>query len=120
MRKISKTSSTVTITGTDIKINDIKKILYSTDSGPLYIDVNFDEGGRNEWEKVNVGKDKIVLKTKIGGYYQVSRTLTGEGQDITIKGQIEDIAEGTTTETYTSSFPLTEIDDLREYILRLS
>ena len=114
---ISKTSSTVTITGTDIKINDIKKILYTTDSGDLYISVNFNEGTRNCWEKVSVEKNKIVLKTITGGYYQVSRTLTGEGQDIIIRGAIEDITQGTATSTYTSSFPLTEIDDLREYIL---
>ena len=34
-----------------------------------------------------------------------------------MQGVTEDIAQGTVTEAYTSSFPLTEIDDLREYIL---
>ena len=33
------------------------------------------------------------------------------------RGTSENITQGTTTEAYTSSFPLTEIDDLREYIL---
>lgn len=116
---IAKTVSTVTITGTDLKVEDIKKIKYSTDSSPLYIDVRFEEGARNNWEKVTVEKNKIVLRTVKGGYYMVSRTLTGEGQEIVIKGVTENIKQGTVTETYTSSFPLTEIDDLREYILSM-
>jgi hypothetical protein len=114
---ICKTPSTVTITGTDIKIEEIKKIKYSTDSSPLEIEVRFDEGGRNYWEKVSVEKNKIVLSTRIGGYYQINRALASTGQDITIKGTTENITQGTVTETYTSSFPLKEIDDLREYIL---
>lgn len=115
---ICKTPSTVTITGTDLKIGNIKKIKYSMDSGPLYIDVRFEEGGRNCWEKVSVGADKIVLRTIAEGYYSVSRVLTGEGQDITIKGTTEDIKEGTAVNTYTSSYKLEEIDNLREYILK--
>lgn len=114
---IAQTPSTVTITGTDLKLESIKKIKYSTDSNPLYIEVNFDEGGRNYWEKVSVEKDKIVLKITAGRYYKISRTLTREEQDIVIKGTTENITKGTVTEAYTSSFPLTEIDDLREYIL---
>lgn len=114
---IAKTVSTVTITGTDLKIEDIKKIKYSTDSSPLYIDVRFEEGASNYWKKVSVEKNKIVLKMKMDGYYMVSRTLTGTGQNIAIKGTTENITQGTVVESYTSSFPLTEIDDLREYIL---
>ncbi len=114
---IAKQESIVTITGTDLKIEDIKKIKYSRDSSPLYIDVRFDEGGRNYWEKVTVEKNKIVLKTLVGRYYEVSRTLIGGSEDVTIGGMIDDITQGTVTDTYTSSFPLTEIDDLREYIL---
>ena len=34
-----------------------------------------------------------------------------------MEGVTENITQGTVTEAYTSSFPLTEIDDLREYIL---
>ena len=114
---ISKTSSTVTITGTDLKIENIKKIKYLIDGSPIYIDVRFEEGGRNCWEKVTIEKNKIVLRTMADGYYSVSRTLTGEGNDIIIKGTTENITQGTVTDAYTSSFPLTEIDDLREYIL---
>lgn len=115
---VCKTPSTVTITGTDLNIQTIKKIKYSMDSGPLEISVRFDEGGRNYWKKVSVEKDKIVLSTIPGNYYEVSRVLTGEGQDITIKGTTETIAQGTTVNTYTSSYKLEEIDNLREYILK--
>lgn len=115
---ISKTPSTVTITGANLRIEEIKKIKYSTDSSPLYIEVRFDEGGRNYWEKVSVAKDKIVLSTVENGYYRISRTLTGEGQDITIKGAVEEIKQGTVVNTYTSSYRLEEIDNLREYILK--
>ena len=41
----------------------------------------------------------------------------GAGASITLKGATEDIEQGTVSNSYTSSFPLTEIDDLREYIL---
>ena len=115
---ICKTASTVTITGKDLKIETIKKIKYSMDSGPLYINVRFEEGARNDWEKVKVTANEIVLRTKVEGYYEVSRTLTGNGQDITIKGAIEDIKEGVAVNTYTSSYRLEEIDNLREYILK--
>ena len=113
-----KTESTVTITGTDLKLESIKKIKYTIDSSPIYIDVRFDEGGRNFWEKVNVEKNKIVLKTVKDGYYQLSREIVGNaGDNVTLKGTTEATTQGTVTEAYTSSFPLTEIDDLREYIL---
>lgn len=115
---ICKTPSTVTITGSDLKIENIRNIKYTMDSGPLIIDVRYDEGGRNYWEKVSVERDKIVLKTVVGHYYQVSRVLTGEGQDITIKGTTEIIKQGQEVNTYTSSYRLEEIDNLREYILK--
>lgn len=115
---ICTTPSTVTITGTDLNLESIKKIKYTIDSSPTYIDVEFDEGGRNFWEKVSVEKNKIVLKTTIGGYYQLSRNITGSaGDNVTLKGTTENIEQGVVTDAYTSSFPLTEIDDLREYIL---
>ena len=77
-----------------------------------------DGSGRYLWETVSEEKNKVVIKTRIGIYYRTSRVLQGDtGQKITLKGTSEDIAQGTITEAYTSSFPLTEIDDLREYIL---
>ena len=60
----------------------------------------------------------MTIKTKVGYNYQVSRILQGNvGQSITFKGTTENIKQGDVVEKYTSSFPLSEIDDLREYIL---
>jgi hypothetical protein len=113
-----KGPATVTITGTDLKIEDIKKIKYTIDSSPIYIDVRFEMGARNYWEKTSVEKNKIVIRTIAGATYQVSRPLNvSAGQTINLSGTTENITQGTVTKTYTSSFPLTEIDDLREYIL---
>ena len=110
--------ATVTVTGTDLRIEDIKKIKYTIDSSPIYIEVRFEEGARNNWEKVSVEKNKIVIKPRTGGIYQVSRPINSNtGQIVSLSGTTENITQGTVTKTYTSSFPLTEIDDLREYIL---
>lgn len=109
--------STVTITGTDLKLEDIKKIKYTIDTIPIYLYIK-DDIGRNSWEVVSASKNKIVIRTIVGRGYQVSRTIQGNpGDSITFKGAEENITQGTVTEAYTSSFPLTEIDDLREYIL---
>ena len=106
---------TVTITGTDVRIEDIKKIKFTLDTTPVYIYIS--SAGKS-WEKVTVEKNKIVLRSKVGYYYQVSRIIQGDtGQSMTLKGTTENITQGTVTNAYTSSFPLTEIDDLREYIL---
>ena len=80
---------TVTITGTDIKLEDIKKIKFTLDTTPIYIYIS--SAGKS-WEQVSVGKDKIVLQSKAGYYYQVSRVIQGdEGQSITLKGTTENI-----------------------------
>ena len=106
--------TTVTITGTDVKLEDIKEIKFTLDSEPIYIKiVDIDA-----WEKVSVEKNKIVIKAKVGQYYKPSRTIqVNPGTSVTLKGTTENISQGTVTKAYTSSFPLTEIDDLREYIL---
>ena len=48
---ICETESTVTITGTNLNLEDIKKVLFTIDTQSIYIDVKFGEGGRNFWEK---------------------------------------------------------------------
>ena len=112
------TASTVTITGTDIKFEDIKKIKYTIDTAEVYLTVDNNITGSKTWEIVSEEKNKIVIRTKVGLVYQTSRELQGEiGKSLTLKGVTENISQGTVTEAYTSSFPLTEIDDLREYIL---
>lgn len=110
--------ATATITGTDLKIEDIKKIKYTIDSDPIYVNVRFEKGARNYWEKVSVEKNKIVIRSIAEENYEVSRPLNAEvGKIVNLSGTTESIKEGTVTKTYTSSFPLAEIDDLREYIL---
>ena len=108
---------TITITGTDVKIENIKKVLFTIDTQSIYLDI-VDTAGRVSYDIVSAQKNKVIIKTRQGTYYQTSKVLQGSsGTSITLKGTTEDIAQGTVTETYTSSFPLTEIDDLREYIL---
>lgn len=110
-------SSEITIKGTDLKIEDIKKIKYTIDTQPIYLYV-VDSANRILYDTVSVKKNEIVIRTKVGYYYQVSKVLQGAPETIiTLKGTEENISQGTVTEKYTSSFPLTEIDDLREYIL---
>lgn len=111
--------ATVTITGTDLKIEDIKKIKYTIDSSPIYIYVRFEEGARSYWEKVSVGKEEIIIRSRAGGIYEVSRPLNIDaGQTVNLSGTTENIAQGTEVETYTSTYKLEEIDELREYILK--
>ena len=111
-------AATATITGTDLKIEDIKKIKFTIDSVPIYVNVRFEEGARSVWEKVTVEKNKIVIRSRENHIYEISRMLSLKpGEIATLAGTREDIVAGTVTNSYTSSFPLTEIDDLREYIL---
>ena len=111
------TPSTVTITGTGIKLQSIEKIKYIIDGNPVYIYLR-DHTNRYLWETVREEPNKVIIKTQKGYYYQLSRQLQGDvGQSITLKGTTDNITQGTVAESYTSSFPLTEIDDLREYIL---
>lgn len=112
------TPSTITITGKNIKLEDVKQIKYTIDGSPIYIPMKDDEG-RYSWDIVSQENDKIVVKSKAGRGYQLSREIQGvPGTEITVKGTTEYIGEGTVVETYTSSYLLEEIDNLREYILK--
>lgn len=108
--------STITITGTNVKIEEIDKIKFTIDTNPIYITIPFKN--TDYWEVVSTEANKVVVKTKMGYTYPISKLIQGDiGQTITLKGTTENIAQGTATEKYISEFPLTEIDDLREYIL---
>ena len=62
--------------------------------------------------------NKKVIKLIEGYRYVFLRSFQGSTRDeITLQGATENITQGTATEAYTSSLPLTEIDDLRGYIL---
>lgn len=111
-----ESAAKITITGTNINLNDIKVIRYKLDSRIIEmkfiaqeLDFYF-----NTLEKT---ENKIVLGLK-RQYYRFNYVFQGEiGSKITLDGNTQNISQGTVAETYTSSFPLTEIDDLREYIL---
>lgn len=111
--------STITITGTDVNLETINKIKFTIDTQPIYLHIR-DKTGQLLCDTVSDERNKIIIKTKKNQAYQVSKKLQGnEGESITLKGTTENITQGTITNTYTSSYPLTEIDDLREYILSL-
>lgn len=116
---ICKSPATATIVGESLKHEDIKQVKFTIDAEPIYVYVNTrDPEGRNAWEIVSEEPNKIVLRTKAEYIYQVSRALqVSGGRTVTLKGTVENIKQGAITEAYTSSFPLSEIDDLREYIL---
>ena len=106
----------ITITGTNINLNDIKTIQYSLDSN--IIEMRFFPSEINTYFNILENTpNKVVLGLK-RQYYFFNYKFTGNiGTEITLSSKTQTISQGTVTETYTSSFPLTEIDDLREYIL---
>lgn len=104
----------ITLTGTDINLNNIEKIKFTVDSQAVYMQMPAANLYRIETDEAN----KKVIKLVEGYRYVFSRSFQGSmGDEITLQGATENITQGTVTEAYTSSFPLTEIDDLREYIL---
>lgn len=112
------TPSTVTITGTDIKLENIEKVKYTIDGEDIYIYIK-DRDGRNNWETVSNQNGKIIIKTVKGRGYQPSRAMqVSVGSSVTFKGTTEHIEQGTEVNVYTSSYKLEEIDNLREYILK--
>lgn len=109
-----QTKTKVTITGAGLKLEDIKKIKFTIDSNPIYINYN-----SSQWNVITNEDNKIEIEAKLGYYFQLSRPVQGIGGDvINLKGTTEEIKQGTVVETYTSSYRLEEIDNLREYILR--
>lgn len=111
------TPSTITITGTDVKLENIDKVKFILNSQPIYLHIR-EYTGEPIYEIITEEKNKIIIKTKKNSAYRLSQKLTGnEGQSVTLGGTTENITQGTTTKAYTTSIPLTEIDDLREYIL---
>lgn len=104
----------ITFTGTDVNLNKIEKIKFTVDSQAVYMQMPEANLYTIETDEAN----KKVIKLIEGYRYVFSRSFQGSmGDEITLQGATENITQGTVTEAYTSSFPLTEIDDLREYIL---
>ena len=70
------------------------------------------------WKIITDEPNKKVLETVLEENYYFDKVFQGDqGAEITLQGKTQIITQGTVTEAYTSSFPLEEIDDLREYIL---
>ena len=104
----------ITFTGTDVNLNNIEKIKFTVDSQDVYMQMP----GANLYTLETDEANKKVIKLIEGYRYVFSRYFQGSMADeITLQGTTENITQGTITKAYTSSFPLTEIDDLREYIL---
>ncbi len=107
--------ATITITGTDVELKDIKGFLFSVDGNPVEMVYKYNASG---WKVITDEPNKKVLTTVIGDIYKFEYIFQGEqGIEITLATRTQNISQGVVTEAYTSSFPLTEIDDLREYIL---
>jgi hypothetical protein len=113
-----KAVSTITITGESTEdFEKIDKIKFTIDTNPIYITTPIKN--TDYWDITIESKNKMIIKTKVGYTYNISRPIQGDkGQAITLKGTTENITEGTELETYTSFYKLEEIDNLREYILK--
>lgn len=112
------TVSEVTISGKNVRFEDIEKVEYIIDSQPVYIYIK-DTANRVLWDVVSTKQDEIVIKSRLGTYYRVTKQLQGDvEQSITFKGTTENITKGTEVKAYTSSYRLEEIDNLREYVLK--
>ena len=106
----------ITITGTNINQNDIKTIKYKLDD--KIIDMKFYPQDLNFNFNVLVNTpNRIILELKKLYYFFDYEFQGNLGDKYTLGSYTQNIAQGTVAEAYTSSFPLTEIDDLREYIL---
>lgn len=109
-------AATITITGTDIKLQDIKYLQFSVDGNTVNMSYKYNAAG---WDVITDEPNKKVLTTILGVTYNFDYIFQGEqNTKITLKGKIQNITEGTPVKTYTSSYKLEEIDNLREYILK--
>jgi hypothetical protein len=106
----------ITITGTNIDLNAIKTIQYQIDSNIIEMRF-FPTEINNYFNILENTSNKVVLGLK-RQYYFFNYKFTGEiGTEYTLSSRTQNITQGTVAEKYSSSFPLTEIDELREYIL---
>jgi hypothetical protein len=108
--------ATITITGTDIKLEDIKEFQFSVDGNTVVMPYKYGVAG---WNVTTNEPGKKIVTTVIGETYRFEYTFQGEqGKEITLKGKTQEIKQGTIVNNYTSSYKLEEIDNLREYILK--
>lgn len=109
-------AATITITGDDINLQDIKEIQFSVDGNTVAMSYKYGVAG---WTLTTDEPNKKVITTIIGETYLFDYIFQGEqGKAITLKGKTQNIIQGTEIKAYTSSYKLEEIDNLREYILK--
>lgn len=116
--KVLKCTSkaTITITGTNIKLQDITEFQFSVDGNTVVMPYKY---GKIGWELTTDEPNKKVVSTIVGETYLFEYIFQGEqGTEITLKGTTQNITQGTEVKTYTSSYRLEEIDNLREYVLK--
>lgn len=108
--------ATITITGTDVRLEDITEFQFSIDGITVAMRYKYNSAG---WDVTTNEPNKKVLTTVIGVTYAFDRVFQGDqGEEIALKGKTLNITQGKEVKTYTSSYKLEEIDNLREYILR--
>lgn len=108
----------ITIEGTNINLKDIKYIEYTINKDKVQMIFEPEKIGLKFKLKEDTPNKKVITLVKGGVYFFNNKFQSIEGSNkISLTGTTQNITQGTTTEAYTSSFPLTEIDDLREYIL---
>lgn len=109
-------AATITITGDNIELQNIKELQFSVDGNTVAMTYVYGAAG---WNVVTDEPNKKVLTTTVGETYNFKYIFQGEqGTKITLKGKTQNIKQGTEVKTYTSSYKLEEIDNLREYILK--
>ena len=93
----------ITITGTNVNLNDIKKIKFTVDSNDVYMKMPASNLYTIETNEDN----KKVIKLIEGYRYVFLRRFQGSmGEEVSLQGATENITQGTVTKAYTSSFPL--------------
>lgn len=108
--------ATITITGANIKLQEIKEFLFVVDGNTISMPYKYGVAG---WQVITDEADKKVVTTVLGETYRFEYIFQGEqGTEITLQGKTQNITQGTEVKNYTSSYRLEEIDNLREYILK--
>lgn len=108
--------ATITVTGDDVGLQDITEIQFTVDGHTVGMRYKYNTPG---WKVITDEPNKKVLATIEGETYYFEHIFQGDqGTEIELKGKIQNIIQGIEVKTYTSSYKLEEIDNLREYILK--
>lgn len=108
--------ATITITGDEVNLQDITEFQFTVDGNMVAMRYKYNSAG---WTVITDEPNKKVLTTVEGVTYYFERIFQGDqGAEISLKGRTQNITQGVEVKTYTSSYKLEEIDNLREYILK--